>query len=85
MKLKVCCIRDRAIDTYGNPFFVTAHGQAMRSFVDEINNKNKDGNTLATHPDDFDLYALGEYDTDTGLFDCNAPSMLATGKSCVSA
>lgn len=80
MIFNVCCVRDRATDAFGNPFFVTALGQAIRSFGDEINNKDSQ---LAAHPDDYDLYNLGKYDSDSGLFETHIPKMIAVGKELV--
>ncbi|WNK12403.1 MAG: nonstructural protein [Microvirus sp.] len=82
MILNVVCVRDRATDSFGNPFFVVAVGQAVRTFTDEVN-RRADDNQMARHPEDFDLYALGTYNTDSGLFDCGVPRQLAIGKDLV--
>ena len=68
MRYKIVAIRDRAIDTFGVPVFVASTGAAIRSFSDEVNRKD-DNNNLSKHPEDFDLFLLGEYDdqTDEGL------------------
>jgi len=79
MKMKIYAVRDNATEQYGNAMFMVGHGQAIRSFTDEINNKAND-NMLNKHPADFDLYHLGEYDTDTGEFDTVRPIRLAIGK-----
>lgn len=83
MKVFVCSIRDRATDTYGYPIFARALQQAIRSFSDQCN--AKDGNNVAAHPEDFDLYLLGEFDDFTGGFECPAgrPTMIAVGKDLV--
>lgn len=80
VKLKIFCVRDRATDQFGNPMFLIAMGQAIRSFTDEINRQAAD-NQMYAHPDDFDLYDLGDYDTDTGTFTTKAPDMVAIGKN----
>lgn len=75
---KVCAVRDRAVDGYGQPIFVVAQGQAIRSFIDEINNRES---SMFNHPEDYDLYFLGDYDDDTGLLvACTPPKMLCVGK-----
>lgn len=79
MILHVCSIRDRAVDSFGSPICVPALGQAVRSFTDEVNRKSDD-NQLNRHPDDFDLYVLGTFNSDTGLFDCGVPRMICVGK-----
>lgn len=80
MIFKVCSVRDRATDTYGNPFFVVALGQAVRGFSDEVNNPES---ALNKHPDDYDLYVLGDYESESGLFNCGTPRQIAVGKDCV--
>ena len=79
MKLVICCVKDRATEAFGSPMFLQAIGQAVRSFTDEVNRVEKD-NQLANHPDDFDLYELGCFDTDDGRFDVFVPRLLTRGK-----
>lgn len=79
MRYKVVCIRDRAIDAYGVPVFVASIGSAIRSFTDEINRAAED-NQMYKHPEDFDLYSLGEFDGDSGTFECERPRQIAVGK-----
>lgn len=80
MKLIICTVKDRAADAYGRPMFVPSTGVAIRSFSDEINRNNAD-NQLYNHPDDFDLYELGEFDDNSGLFVLHEqPKLLSLGK-----
>jgi hypothetical protein len=79
MRYKVLAIRDRAIDAYGQPFYSASVGGAVRSFSDEINN-TREGNQLNQHPEDFDLFLLGEFDDNTGEFDITRPAQVAVGK-----
>ncbi len=80
MKLVLCTVKDRAADAYGRPMFVPSVGVAIRSFSDEVNRQDPD-NQLFNHPDDFDLYELGEFDDNTGLFALHdAPKLLSLGK-----
>jgi hypothetical protein len=80
MKLIICTVKDRAADAYGRPMFVPSAGVAIRSFSDEIN-RNHAENQLYNHPDDFDLYELGEFDDNTGLFSLHEqPKLLSLGK-----
>jgi hypothetical protein len=79
VKRLVVSVRDRAADNFGTPFFVVARGQAIRSFSDEVNRQAAD-NPLYNHADDFDLYELGEFDDDTGLFTTGTPVQIAIGK-----
>lgn len=80
MKLTLCTVKDRAADAYGRPMFVPSTGIAIRSFSDEINRAAED-NQMYNHSDDFDLYELGEFDDNTGLFFLyEQPKLLTLGK-----
>jgi len=80
MKQIICTVKDRAADAYGRPMFVPSAGVAIRSFSDEINRNNAE-NQLYNHPDDFDLYELGEFDDNTALFTLHEqPKLLSLGK-----
>lgn len=82
MRYKILTVRDRAIDTYAQPFFTSSIGGAIRSFADEINRANEN-NQLNKHPEDFDLFALGEFDDQTGEFDTTRPAQVAVGKDLI--
>lgn len=79
----IVAVRDRAIDAFMRPFFMQTIGQAVRAFADEINRNDKD-NALAQHPEDYDLYLLGEFDEQTGRFlgqdNDRLPRQIAVGK-----
>jgi len=76
----ICTVKDRAADAFGRPMFVPSTGVAIRSFSDEINRNNAE-NQLFNHPDDFDLYELGQFDDNTGLFTLHEqPKLLSLGK-----
>ena len=80
MILVLCTVKDRAADAFGRPMFVPSVGVAIRSFSDEINRKDPE-NQLFNHPDDFDLYELGEFNDNNGLFVLHhAPKLLSLGK-----
>lgn len=79
MKYKMMAVRDSAADVFGQPYATLNVGAAARSFGDEIN-RGGENNTLSSHPEDFDLYELGEYDDSTGLFDTGVPRRVAVGK-----
>jgi hypothetical protein len=80
MKHIICTVYDRASELYGRPMFVPSIGAAIRSFTDEVNRNNAD-NQLFNHPDDFDLYELGEYDDQTSrITTLDLPKVLILGK-----
>lgn len=85
MKYKVVTVRDRGIDAFGTPFFVNSLGGAIRGFGDEVKRPHSEErpNLMNKHPEDFDLYYLGEYDDDTGAFESLRPEQIAIGKDYV--
>ena len=65
MNLIVCSVFDSASSLFGRPFYVAATGQAIRSFTDEINNKESE---LGKHPSDYELFCLCTFDDNKGVF-----------------
>jgi hypothetical protein len=79
MLLKIVSIYDNAAGAFARPFFVQSHGQAIRSFGDEIRRAAPE-NELNRHPIDFCLYDLGEYDDSTGkIKQPDTPQILSRG------
>lgn len=56
-------IYDRKALQYFPPFFATADGAALRSFMDLANDANT---TVGRHPGDYVLYRCGAYDDSSG-------------------
>lgn len=87
MKLQIFAIKDRAIAAFMQPFFAPSIGGALRAFQDAMN----DGSTpMNKHPDDYDLWHLGEWDDQSGEFVCETglakdplPTQLAMGKNMI--
>ena len=63
---------------YMNPFVATNEGVAKRDFKILVNDRDQ---KLAFNPQDFDLYKLGEFDTETGKIKPCEPDLLVTGLS----
>lgn len=79
MKYVIVAIRDSAVGAFGRPVFTASTGVAIRSFSDEVNS-NRDGNDLNRHPQDFELYHLGEFDDERAAFLLIEPKMLCRGQ-----
>jgi hypothetical protein len=76
----IVSVKDRAADVFNRPFFVPHRNVAIRDFTDEVNRSVAD-NQLNKHPDDFDLYLLGQFDDNNGTFVAEeAPLVLVRGK-----
>jgi hypothetical protein len=79
----IVSVKDRAAEVFNRPFFVPHRNVAVRDFTDEINRASSD-NPLNKHPDDFDLYLLGQFDDTVGSFIREgAPTVLVRGKDVV--
>ncbi len=64
MKLFACAIRDKQVEAFLPVFFVRAKGEALRHFMDLMEDKNA---RFAKHSGDYDLYLLFEFDDTTGI------------------
>lgn len=62
---KMFSIRDGKAETFYPPFFKPSHGEAERDIRTATNDPKS---VLSQYPEDFDLYYLGEFDTNTGKF-----------------
>lgn len=66
MKLQIIALRDIKANVYGQPMFVPNIGAAIRNFGDQVQDPNS--GPLHKHPEDFELWHLGEYDDNDGSF-----------------
>lgn len=65
MELKAYSIRDSKASIFNPPFYKKTHGEAERDFTTLCKDEKS---TCAQYPEDFDLYFLGTYDDQTGVF-----------------
>lgn len=63
--LKAFSVYDQKSQSYSQPFFARTAGEGERMFKEESKNPNS---FMNKYPEDFTLYATGEFDTDTGIF-----------------
>lgn len=64
MILKVCAVYDLKAKAYMQPFFGGNVGSAMRGFGDEV---TREGSPIAKHPEDYQLFELGNFDDNSGV------------------
>lgn len=64
MELKIFAVKDIKAETFNTPMFLRSKGEAIRGFSDQVTNV-KDS-TISKYPEDFYLYELGTYNSDTG-------------------
>jgi len=78
--MKIVAIRDIRADGWLNPVYTASLGGAIRSFGDEC--LKKDNNPLAQHPEDYELYHLGEWHSEKGEFEIlKPPKQIAVGSN----
>lgn len=82
MEYFVLSVYDRCAGAYGRPVFALSRGAAIRSFQDEVN-RSDDDNVMFRHVKDYDLFDLGTFDDQTGLFSKSSPVLLAVGAQLV--
>jgi len=66
VQLKAFSIRDAKAETFNQPFFQKTHGEAERSFQQLVRDPKS---TVSQFPEDYDLYYLGTYDDQKGVFE----------------
>jgi hypothetical protein len=75
----VICVYDKKAESYSAPFYAQSKGVAIREFADVIN-KADENSLYYKHPEDFDLYCLGEFDDKTAKFSLSeVPELLING------
>lgn len=62
-------VRDRQLDGFMRPFTAESVGQAIRSFRDLA---NEPGSDINKHPEDYELYQIGTFDTQDGSIEQQA-------------
>lgn len=76
MKSKYYAVYDSKVEAYMNPFPMRTRGEAVRSWIDVVNDEKTQ---FAKHPEDFILMELAEFDPDTGKFTNNANGPVSVG------
>lgn len=80
--LYVLAVHDMALDAYMRPIFVPHRNSGIRAFQDEV---NRAGSEMNRHPEDYNLYHLGEWDEQTSRFTNmrDVPELLIRGKDAI--
>lgn len=84
MKIYMVAMRDIVANVFGAPSVAPQLGAAIRAFGDGCQNTGDPNNTLAKHPEDFELWVVGEWDDETGMLsayplESNQRKQLAVG------
>lgn len=77
MRTIIVAVRDQKAVQFTQPVTSPNKAMALRSWQDELNNPKHADLDQVKHPEDFTLWYLGEYDSDTGEITPNKPEQLA--------
>lgn len=81
MKLKLYAIHDAAVKEFLGPEPAKTHAEAERKFAFNVN--REESGFLFSKPENFSLYFVGEYDTETGLLGAmREPQHIITAVQC---
>lgn len=82
MRYTIVSIKDRGTDTFSPISLVKHRNEALRMFMDMINQPQGDqAQLMSRHADDFDLYLLGYWDDQHGRFELlDDPELIIQGK-----
>lgn len=75
---RVVSVFDTKSKIFSKPMLFVTDGVALRSFSDEVNRKDSD---LGAHVDDFQLFLLGTFDDQTGMYTQDKVEILALASS----
>lgn len=78
----IYAVKDLATQAFGNPFVTKAQGEALRSFMDEVN-ADPAQSQIAKHPEDYELYKLGDYDDENGQINAIEPQLVSRAKDLI--
>lgn len=65
MKLSMFAVLDAKVGFFGNPFCEHKEESALRAFADAVNDGSNPNNQWHRHPEDFALYKIADYDSET--------------------
>lgn len=75
MRKFIYAVQDIKVKAYLSPFFMRTHEEAIRSFADACRNSETQFNT---HPEDFNLHVVGEWNEEVGAIEGITPMLLAS-------
>lgn len=73
MKQFLYAVRDSAADSFANPFTFATNALAIRAFSTEVNNAQS---MMNQHRNDYELWVIGEFESDTGIVQPIVPRSL---------
>lgn len=81
--LKVFSVKDVKADAFMQPFFTHNRNTAERDFREAVSTPDQK-NPMSRHPEDFELYELGNWDDQVGVIvSRDAPDLVIKGSQVV--
>lgn len=74
---ELCAVRDGALNAFASIMTFQTVAQGVRSFADEVKRAES---LMHAHPEDYELWRLGQYDEDTGEIHPCRPEMIVRAK-----
>lgn len=81
MKIKVFSVYDAKAAYFGPPFFDQREESAIRQFSDVVNDGRNKDNQWHSHPEDFSLFMIGEFNNENGVLTGCVPQSLITASA----
>lgn len=78
--LKAVCVKDVKLGVFNPPMFVNHIGQAERWFLDVCAGRVTGLEVIAQHPEDFQLWLVGEFDDESAMLMSSAHLLLQVGR-----
>ncbi len=76
MKHQIFVIHDAKAQAFMQPWFLLKTGMAERAFADCVNDKD---HNFGRHPEDYNLFIIGEYDDATAAITSHSPEAMGNG------
>lgn len=74
---KLVALYDRATESHAPVMTVNTRAEAIRSFRDAVNDPQT---PISSHPTDYELYQIGEYDEEKGELIITGRELIARGE-----
>ena len=80
MRIQLFTVFDKAVNAFLQPFYARSRGEAVRSFMETVNDPKSQINK---HSADYVMYYLGEFDDGSGLFHGVEPQRILSATECL--
>lgn len=78
---EVFSIYDSKAEVFHQPMFLNTKGEAIRSFIDEV---NREGSPMNIHPEDYTLFHIGSFNQFGGkILPLSTPNSMAVAIECI--